>query len=280
MSEGRMAEDVLKCEIDRGVALVTLNRPDRLNAISPDLGQAYDACMADLALDRTVRVIVLTGAGRAFCGGADTGTLNRLAAQEPGFGLPSLSSTALSKLTEAPEHLRRRYFAAAAVPQPVIAVVNGACVGAGLSLAVSCDVRFASAEAYFCAIFGRRGLIAEHGLAWTLPRLVGKAAATDMLLSGRRIDAATALRIGLATEVLAPEALLDHALAYARDVAETVSPAAARVIKRQLREAESQTLAEASEASTKATQHALTQPDFQEAVAALREKRPIRFGAD
>jgi len=271
-----MADEVLRCDIDQGVAVVTLNRPERLNAISLDLGRAYDACMADLAFDRDVRAIVITGAGRAFCGGADAGTLNRLATED-GFGLQSLGNESLERLTDAPEHLRRRYFVAAAVPQPVIAAVNGLCVGAGLSLAVSCDVRLASAEAYFCAIFARRGLVAESALAWTLPRLIGRAAASDMLLSGRRIDAATALRIGLASEVLAPDALLPHALAYARDIAENVSPRSARIIKQQLLAGDTQTLPEALEESVEATRASLATADFREGLAAMREKRAARF---
>jgi enoyl-CoA hydratase/carnithine racemase len=159
----------------------------------------------------------------------------------------------------------------------VIAAVNGLCVGAGLSLAVSCDVRFASAEAYFCAIFARRGLVAESALAWTLPRLVGRAAAGDMLLSGRRIDAPTALRIGLASEVLTPDALLPHALAYARDIAENVSPRSARIIKQQLLAGDAQSLPEALDESVEATRASLATPDFREGLAAMREKRPPKF---
>ena len=273
-----MSDETLKCEIDRGVAVVTLNRPDRLNAISLELGQAYDACMADLAFNRDVRVIVITGAGRAFCGGADAGTLDRLALDET-FTLANLGTSSLDRLTEAPAHLRRRYFAAMAVPQLVIAAVNGPCVGAGLSLAVSADVRFASAEAYFCAIFSRRGLVAESALAWTLPRLVGRAAATDMLLSGRRIDAATAARIGLTNEVLAPESLVARALEYAHDVAENASPRSVRLIKQQLLAGESQSLPEALAESGEATREALASPDFKEALAAMRNKRAPVFSA-
>src|SRR5262249_42443931 len=141
------------------------------------------------------------------------------------------------------------------------AAVNGACAGAGLALAVSCDVRFASANAFFSAIFGRRGLVAENGLAWTLPRLIGHGAASGMFLSGRKIDAATALRYGLVNEVLPPEALMDHALAYARDIAENVSPRSARIIKGQLQASGHQTLSEALAASDAALREALASDD-------------------
>ena len=257
------------------MALVTLNRPARLNAISPGLGAAFDACILRLAQDVKVRVIVITGAGRGFCAGADAARLTSLAE-----GQASLSVDAANPykaLSDAPAHLRQRYLAPAAVPQPVIAAVNGVCVGAGLSLAVACDVRIAGADASFSAMFSRRGLVAEAGLAWSLPRLVGVSAARDMLLSGRRIDADLALRFGLVSQVTPADSLLDTALAYARDIATQVSPRSARLIKAQLRDAETQTYAAAIEAANQATRAALATADFREGLAAMLEKRPPAF---
>lgn len=272
-------DEVLICSIDRGVAVVTLNRPEKLNAISPELGRAYDECMVRLALDPNVRAIIITGAGRGFCGGADAGRLAALA-NDGGATLGSPEASPYDRLTSAPEHLRQRYHAAAAAPQPVIAAINGPCVGAGLSLAVSCDIRLASAEAFFSTIFARRGLVAEAGLAWTLPRLIGRGAANDLLLSGRRIDAATALRIGLVTEVLPPDQLLEHALTYAHDIASSTSPRSTRAIKTQLQAAETQTLSEAISAAGTAVREALGSADFREAVAAMRERRPAVFSGE
>jgi len=274
-----MTDEVLICTVDRGVALVTLNRPDKLNAISPELGRAYDDCMVELALDPEVRAIVITGAGRGFSGGADAGRLATLAIDR-GASLAAPETSPYERLTGAPEHLRQRYHAAAAAPQPVIAAINGACVGAGLSLAVSCDVRFASSDAFFATIFSQRGLVAEAGLAWTLPRLVGRGAANDLLLSGRRVDALTAQRMGLVNEVLPPERLLPHALAYAHDIASKTSPRSTRVIKAQLQAAETETLSEAIRSAAAALRDALASSDFREAVAALQEGRPADFGGD
>jgi len=166
---------------------------------------------------------------------------------------------------------------ALAMPQPVIAAVNGPCIGAGLGLAVSCDVRFASQTAYFSTIFSRRGLIAEFALAWSLPRLIGRGAASDLLLSGRRVSATEALQIGLVSEILSADALLQHAIDYAHDIAENVSPRSARVIKAQLRAAEGETLPEALATADEALQGSLASADFREGMAALRERRPPAF---
>jgi len=274
-----VTDEVLICTVEMGVAVLTLNRPDKLNAISPELGHAYDECMVRLASDPGVRAIVITGAGKGFCGGADAGRLATLA-RDGGASLASAAASPYERLTSAPAHLRQRYQVAAAVPQPVIAAVNGACVGAGLSLAVSCDVRFASTEAFFATIFAQRGLVAEAGLAWTLPRLVGRGAANDLLLSGRRIDAAAALRMGLVNEVLAPDQLLPHAMAYAHEIASRTSPRSTRVIKAQLRAAETGPLSEAIASAAEALREALGSADFREAVDALRERRPAQFTGD
>src|SRR5512146_2527562 len=131
--EADVTDEVLICTVEMGVAVPTNNRPDKLNAISPELGHAYDECMVRLASDPGVRAIVITGAGKGFCGGADAGRLATLA-RDGGASLASAAATPYERLTSAPAHLRQRYQVAAAVPQPVIAAVNGACVGAGLSL--------------------------------------------------------------------------------------------------------------------------------------------------
>ena len=270
-----MADELIRSVAD-GVAVLTLNRPDRLNAVNLPLGRAYDRAMVEMARDPAVRVIVVTGAGRGFCGGADAGRLSGLA-DDGGASLADPEGNALEGFTEAPEHLRRRYTVAMAVPKPVIAAVNGACAGVGLALAVSCDVRFASESAFFTGIFARRGLVAESGLAWSLPRVVGRSFAADMLLSGRRIDAQAALRHGLVTQVLAPDHLLEQTLAYARDIAANISPRSARVIKEQLRAAEASTFAEALGVSDRMLKGSLASADFREGIDAMREGRPPRF---
>ena len=262
--------DVLVDRSHPGVALVTLNRPHHLNALTSEMLATIYGTFEELGRDETCRVIVITGAGRGFCAGDD------LVDYRPPAWVPIDVGPIQSNMYQQ-KYVAQLVPRMRALPQPVIAAVNGACAGAGLALAVSCDVRFASADAFFSGIFGRRGLVAENGLAWTLPRLIGHGAASDMLLSGRKIDAATALRYGLVNEVLPPEALMGHALAYARDVAANVSPRSARIIKAQLQGSGEQTLSEALAASDAALREALASEDFQEGVAAMREKRQPVF---
>ncbi len=268
------------CERTGPVALVTLNRPDRLNAFDADLGVAYDKLMVELVQDAAVRAVVITGAGRGFCAGADTRQLDKLSASGPD-GLrsrpPGAGHPIYDKLEGAPAELRTRFVAPAALGKPVIAAVNGACAGVGLAIACYSDVRFAADGAVFAAAFSRRGLIAEAGLAWILPRLVGLGPATDMLISGRKVEAGEALRLGLVSDVTAPDALLERAMTYADDIARNVSPRSAAAIKRQLRLAQDQTLREALETGHDAVRESLASEDFREGVAAMRERRPPRF---
>ncbi|MET0182720.1 MAG: enoyl-CoA hydratase-related protein [Caulobacterales bacterium] len=271
--------DELLCQIEDGVATITLNRPDKLNAITLEMGQAYDACMARLSQDKKVRVVLITGAGRGFCAGADAGRLQTLV-NDSGATLSDSATAASDAWASVPDYLRARYQVARVMPQPVIAAINGACAGAGLALAISCDIRLASSNAFFSAVFAKRGLIAESGLAWTLPRLIGRSAATEMMLSGRRVDAADALRIGLVNTVIEHEQFAAYALSYARDIAANGSPRSLRVIKEQLRLADEQTLREAIQYSGAVLREALTSSDFHEGVAALREKRQPRFTGD
>jgi enoyl-CoA hydratase/carnithine racemase len=278
MSEDAAAAPIL-CSIEAGVALVTLNHPERLNAFNAELGVAYDKLMVSLAQDRAVRAVVITGAGKGFCAGADAKALDKLADdpsalrnRPPGAGHPVYDA-----LTDAPPELRTRFLAPAALPQPVIAAVNGACAGVGLAIACYSDVRFASRQALFTAAFSRRGLIAEGGLAWMLPRLIGLGPATDLLISGRKVAAEEALRLGLVADVVEADELLPRALGYAREIADAVSPRSASAIKRQLQSAQSQTLREALETGHQELRRSLASADFREAVAAAREKRPPRF---
>ncbi|ACG78963.1 enoyl-CoA hydratase/isomerase [Phenylobacterium zucineum HLK1] len=274
--------DFVQCEISEGVAVVTLNRPERLNAIGPAMGDLFDRTMVQVGLDDAVKVVVLTGSGRGFCAGADMERLDDLAATAGGSFErlpPGSPHPVFDALADSPPEHRSRYIIPSALPKPVIAAVNGACAGVGLSLAASCDVRFASTDALFTAGFPRRGLTAEAGLAFTLPAIVGQGAAADILLSGRRLSAHEALRIGLVSVVLEPADLLAHAVDYARDIAENVSPRSTRVIKRQLWKARSETFAEALTTAYEEVVASLESEDFKEGVAHFRERRkPVFVG--
>jgi enoyl-CoA hydratase/carnithine racemase len=172
---------------------------------------------------------------------------------------------------------QRKYSYFPALTKPVIAAINGPVVGLGLVITLYCDLRFASDAARFSTAFARRGLVAEYGMAWMLPRLVGHANALDLLFSARMIDAAEALRMGLVNQVYPQEAFHEKVLGYALDLASNVSPRSLRVIKRQVYDAMFQTLAESFEISEQEMLASLKSEDFKEGVAHFVEKRPPVF---
>lgn len=248
-------------EVAEGVATITLNRPDRLNAWNRAMAAGFHDAVTRARDDPEVRAVILTGAGRGFCSGADFDLLEAAAGNDH-FGEqndPVLPTTLIE------------------ISKPTIAAMNGPAAGFGLILALSCDVRFAAAGAKFTAVFPRLGLIAEYGMGWLLPRLVGTAAALDLLLSGRVILAEEAERIGLINRVLEPDVLPRHALEYARDLAANCSPAAMRTIKRQIYAGFEKSLSDAIQDSLRLMEASLRTDDFKEALAAMTEKRRPRF---
>jgi len=261
------------------VATVTLNRPDKLNAWTRNMEQEVRRAMQEAAGDDGVRAIVLTGAGRGFCAGADMSLLQDVVDRR-GHPLPDTSAGGGNRDDSRDEirgDFQRQYSYFPAIPKPVIAAVNGPAVGLGLVIAMFCDLRFASAEAKFGSAFARRGLIAEYGLAWLLPKVIGHANALDVLLSARIFDAQEALRMGLVNQVFAAENFMDAVYAYANELAESVSPRSTRVIKRQVYEAMFQTLGQALDTSTEEMRASLQCEDFKEGVAHFVEKRRPAF---
>jgi enoyl-CoA hydratase/carnithine racemase len=238
-------------DVSEKIATITLHRPERMNAWTPIMERDVRHAMEAAAADENVRVIVLTGSGRAFCAGADM------------EGLKGLD----------PSDIRR----GESVPKPVIGMLNGATAGIGLVHALYCDLRFAADNTVFTTAFSRRGLIAEHGISWMLPRIVGHANALDLLMSARRVSSDEALRIGLVNRLYPPDQLREQTYAYARDLADFVSPSAIAVIKRQLYDVPFQTLAEATIDANREMAVALHGSDFREGVASFMEKRPPRF---
>jgi enoyl-CoA hydratase/carnithine racemase len=270
-----MSFEEILYETSEGIATITLNRPERLNAwtatMERELRQATEAAAADDA----VRVILVTGAGRGFCAGADMSRLSGVAAgraeTRPSFApYPPLGGS------ERPDFRRRvSYFPA--VGKPVIGVINGPAAGIGLVLALYFDMRIAGSEALFITAFARRGLIAEYGASWALSRLVGPAHALDLLLSSRRVGADEALRLGLVNQVVPQDELMTCARAYARDLALLSSPRAMRVMKRQVWEAQLGTLSDALDLADHEMAESFKSEDFREGVAHFAEKRPPRF---
>lgn len=269
-SDGASEDAVLYETTDAGVAVLTFNRPERLNAWGPDIAAGFYAAIDRAERDPVVRAIILTGRGRGFCAGAYLGAPS--AAPTYGAALEKAGQTNLSELVgERPPHFLTT------LRKPVIAAVNGACVGIGLTQALMCDVRFAAAGAKFGAVFSRRGLIAEFGISWILPRLTGWGAALDLLLSGRTFLAEEAVELGLVKEVVAPDDLMKRALDYAEDIARNCSPASMAVIKRQVYGDATRDVADATARAEVLLHEAMPRPDVIEGITSFLEKRPPRF---
>ncbi|HBH01569.1 MAG TPA: hypothetical protein DDZ42_06545 [Candidatus Rokubacteria bacterium] len=256
-------------EPDPGVGLITMNRPERLNAINPDMLMDFEALFTGLAQDETIRVLILTGAGRGFCSGAD---LNEAMANRD------------SEAFADPEHFLRiaqeRYagliLGLRAIPQPVIAAVNGAAAGAGMNLALACDIRLASTTARFAEAFVKRGLHVDWGGTYFLPRVVGMARACELIFTGDAIDAEEALRLGLVSAVHPPERLLPAARELARRIA-AGPPLAIRLAKRALYHNQEADLRAALEFETFAQNVCLETEDAREGLRAFVEKRAPVF---
>jgi enoyl-CoA hydratase/carnithine racemase len=260
------------------VATITLNRPDKLNAWTAVMESEVRSALDNAERDDNVRVIVLTGAGRGFCAGADMSLLSAVA--ERGLvdrDREQVSRKGANEREGLPPDFQKRYSYFPAIGKPVIAAINGPVVGLGLVIALYCDLRLASDTARFSTTFARRGLVAEYGMAWMLPRIVGHANALDLLFSARTIDAAEALRMGLVNRIFPQETFLDQAQEYASELASSVSPRSLRIIKRQVYEAMLQPLSEAFDVSVREMMESFRTEDFKEGVAHFVEKRPPAF---
>jgi enoyl-CoA hydratase/carnithine racemase len=250
-----------------GVAVLTLNRPERLNTWGGDIATAFYAGLDRAEEDPAVRVIVLTGRGKAFCAGAQLGSMGTV-----GQSIQKTDERKLANLVG-----DRQPYYLTSLSKPVIAAINGSCVGIGLTQALMCDVRFAAAGAKFAASFARRGLIAEYGVSWILPRLTGWGVALDLLLSGRTFLAEEAAELGLVKEVVPPELVTKRAMDYAEDIAQNCSPASMAVIKRQAYGDAMREVAGASSRSEALLQESLQRPDVIEGISSFLEKRAPSF---
>ena len=259
------------------IATITLNRPDKLNAWTATMEREVRAAIESAEQDNTVRVIILTGAGRGFCAGADISLLGMVASQGVDARVREQALRAGGVREGVRADFQKKYSYFPVVTKPVIAAINGPVVGLGLVIALYCDIRFASDTARFGTAFSRRGLIAEYGLAWLLPRIVGLPNALELLFSARMVDAAEAQRMGLANAVFPQDVFQSKVREYARDLAANVSPRSMRVIKRQVYEGMFQTLAEAFELSEREMLASLQCEDFKEGVAHFVEKRAAAF---
>lgn len=247
-----------------GVALLTLDNPELRNAMSEEMTASWSAAIAELAADRSVRAVVVTGEGSAFCSGGDTSWL----ASEPDASVDELRSRMIS--------FYRAWLSIRSLEIPTIAAINGPAIGAGLCLALACDLRYAAAGARMGAPFVKLGLHPGMAGTYLVPHVVGEAHARDLLLTGRVVDADEALRLGLVSRVIAPDVFRDEVLAAAAGVAAT-APIASRLTKLALaggghRDVESSLQWEAlAQPITMAT------ADLQEGVRAVQERRSPRF---
>jgi enoyl-CoA hydratase/carnithine racemase len=274
-------EDILY-DVQDGIALVTLNRPDKLNAWTAAMQASVKRAIVDAANDDKARVIVITGAGRGFCAGADMGGLQQIRPEK--WNERELaradSSIDVPRSTRGPDvsaHYTGRFGYLMSIGKPVIAAINGPCAGIGLVFTLYCDMRFAAADAKFTTAFAQRGLIAEHGISWLLPRLTGTANALDILFSARKFSAEEAARIGLVNRTFPQESFLPAVLSYARELATTVSPRSMAVMKAQVWKALFQNLTDAIAIGDAEMQKSFATEDFKEGVAHFVEKRPARF---
>lgn len=255
------ASEMVLAERCGPVLVLTLNRPERLNAWNDALEQRYFALLDEAEADPEVRAIVLTGAGRGFCAGADMEDLQKVRHADE------------LKTVERP---RPRTFPLT-VRKPMIAAVNGAAAGLGLVEALYCDVRFSTPAAKFTTAFARRGLIAEYGVAWLLPRLIGVSRALDLLMSGRVIKGQEAHALGLVDYIVEAGELVGAAVDYATELANLSSPVSMSVIKAQVHRALDSDFPSAVAESERLMLESFRQPDAAEGVMSYLENRPPVF---
>ena len=274
-----MAYSEILYDVSERVATVTLNRPDKLNAWTQVMEKEVQEAMLAADRDDNVRVIVLTGAGRGFCAGADMGSLDSMAKTgDPLAAVNRLREKFVGpKIEGARPDFQKTYSYFLALSKPVIGAVNGAAAGLGMVIALYCDLRFASDKAKFSTAFARRGLIAEYGMSWLLPRLVGVSNALDLLYSSRLVEAAEAERMGLVNRVIPIEQFEAEVRKYAVELASSCSPRSLKVIKRQVYNALLTSLDEAVEVANEEMIASLQCEDFKEGVAHFLAKRPPNF---
>lgn len=270
-----MYEQILY-DVTDPIATVTLNRPQKLNAWTARMEAEVKHAMARAESDPSVVAIVLTGAGRGFCAGADLSALSDIAAGK-GFGDGDSGLHADPGDPTMGPSFRGVYSYFPSISKPVIAAINGPCAGMALPISLFCDLRFASDRATFLTAFARRGLIAEWGVSWILPRLVGPARALDLLLSSRTVAAAEAYEMGLVNRVVPHDDLLPFTRAYAIELATQCSPRSMSVIKREVYRHLLETHEAAEADALKLTLESFQSADFAEGVSAVLQKRPPRF---
>jgi enoyl-CoA hydratase/carnithine racemase len=272
-------EDILYA-VDDPVATITLNRPQALNAWTQTMAREVRDAVGRAERDPAVVGIVITGAGRGFCAGADMKDLSTLSSRDQdGAAAPFTERDAPPPGDPSwGDDLRGTYTYLLSVPKPIIAAINGPVAGMGVPIALACDLRFMSESAVLTTSFAQRGLIAEWGLSWLLTRLVGPSHALDLLFSARRVDGAEAFRMGLVNRAVPADQTLTAAQDYVRELARGSSPASMAVMKRQVYTELHAGLGAAERHAIELMIESFGRPDFKEGVASFLERREPQFG--
>ncbi len=266
-------------EVKEPVATIHFNRPDRLNAFTNRMLDELRHALAEAERDERVVGIVITGSGRGFSAGMDMQSLGATAAggqlRDAGEDRSALAANPGDPSMGPDFEVTWGYLLK--LRKPLIAAVNGPCAGLGFVIAMLCDLRFASENARFTTSFAQRGLVAEHGVSWVLPRLIGSSRALDLLWSARKFEATEAERLGVVDRVVPAEQLLEAARGYIEELAERCSPTSIMLMKQQVYRHLMLPLGEAMRESNKLMAESLGRPDFKEGVASFVEKRPPLF---
>ena len=269
-----MYEQILY-DVQDPVATVTLNRPESLNAWTPRMAAEVRHAVSRAEDDPSVVGIVITGAGRAFCAGADMKTLSSIRDRKPGEAIPpELNVTPKEPL---PPDFDGEYTWLLAVRKPVIAAINGAIAGMAIPIALCCDLRFMASDAPLLTAFSQRGLIAEWGIAWLLPRLVGTGHALDLLFSSRRVTGEEAAEMGVVNKAMPAEDVLPYSVNYVTDLAAKCSPLSLEIMKRQVYEQLTRDLGPSEKEARRMMLESFRGPDFREGLNSFLEKRPPKF---
>jgi len=270
--------DEIKYEVDGPSAIITLNRPEALNALTNNMMEELKHALATAEADDAVVGIILTGEGRGFCAGMDMNALDSQASGgdlNDGIELKHLDADPGDK-SMGPD-FQTAFTYIMSIRKPIIVALNGVCAGLGMSIALLCDMRFASENGRFLTAFSQRGLVAEHGQSWILPRLIGPARALDLLWSSRKVDAVEAKEMGLVDRVFPHDELLDQTKAYIQGLADNSAPVSMMVMKQQIYRHMNMTLGEAMKETHKLMAESLEKDDFAEGVKSFMEKRPPSF---
>jgi len=267
------------------IATITLNRPERLNAWTATMADEVEDAVAVATQDKESRCIVITGAGRGFCAGADmdglkntadAGKISSAISKAPEANAPETSSSE-SLGPDLSEDFPGRFAYLYKCPLPIIAAINGPCAGIGLIFAIYADLRFADESAKFTTAFSARGLVAEHGIAWLLPRLVGEANALDLLFTARKFTGAEAENLGLVNKALPADKLQEHVESIAATLANDVSPRSVAIMKRQVRASYAQSFKQSLDIADAEMTQSFSTFDFKEGVESFVQRRKANF---